>query len=301
MPPSLSKTFRFAKLWVIAFVSLVGLTSGLAQLLPISITTLRSIVILGSCGLAAVGFVIYRVRRTYLPVEAMEPCIPTPGDEFLLCCPCDEQLSRGANELANRHYAGDNVSFDHYELWRQKNRSILVCLITSSREVVAYFDVLPFKATFIDTFLTGRTIENQIRPSDILPPQHASRCRRLYLGGVAVKDPDTFAGRRHASILVWGLMKYIEHYYPPSSERQLFALAATKEGEHLLRRFGFRISSSASERRDGYNLYVIDLAQDKLQSTLAGIPDWGNVCRLSWNANERAPARQSGKVANLGA
>lgn len=276
------KAIRVGRNIALAFIFLVGVASGLAQLLPVSITPVRSISVLTICSLLSVGYAIYQGRRTYLPVEAMAPCITGPDDHFALCCPCSESVSRQANDLANRHYAGENISFDHYELWRNKNKSILVCLITSTQEVVGYFDVLPLTSTFMNNFLSGRMIEKEIRPSDILPRQHASRSRKLYLGGVAVRDPDMFIGRRHASILVWGLLKYIDTYYPPTVHRQLYALAATDEGERLLRRFGFCLKSSALERKDNHNLYMLDLSRETLDSVLHSLPDWSNICRLSW-------------------
>jgi hypothetical protein len=187
-----------------------------------------------------------------------------------------------ANRVASRHYGGDSIAFERYEQWRLKNRQILVCLLDHSQEVVGYFDILPLRSNFVDAFLSGRVVEHQIGPDDILAPQHAGRCRRLYLGGISVMDPNSHAGKRHADILVWGLLKYIAHHYGPLHERKLFALAATKPGEQLLKRFGFQISSPASQRIDGHNLYVLSLTAEAISDALRARPDWSSVCTVSW-------------------
>lgn len=223
----------------------------------------------------------------------MLPCVASHQGKYLLCCPCDRRTSSAANGIANRHYGNENVTFDHYEQWRLKNPNILACLTSPSGEALGYFDVLPLRSTFIDAFLCGQVTEREVTHEDLLGVQHAPRCRKLYLAGFAVADPDQYVGKRGASMMVWGLMKYLQHYYPTHIERKLFALAATKDGEQLLTRFGFRISCPETQRRDNHRLYVMTLNESTISAVLQSIPDWSTVCCLAWTNSIEKKSRMT--------
>jgi hypothetical protein len=172
-----------------------------------------------------------------------------------------------------------------------KNPNILGCLVNAEGVLVGYFDVLPLRTTFMDSLIQGSATERDIRHEDILSPQHARKCKRLYLAGIAVRDPQTFAGKRHARHLLWGLAKYMEHFYGVPSERQVYALAGTEAGKKLLRRFSFRMVLAGSNRRDLQDLYVISLNEPNTMASIEGdVGNWAQACRVSWEDN-RAPAR----------
>jgi hypothetical protein len=106
-------------------------------------------------------------------------------------------------------------------------------------------------------------------------------CKFLFISGLAVQHPNTHVGRRNASMLVWGLLKYLEHFYG-SAKPLIFALAATKEGNEMLLRFKLQLRSSGTDRVDGYRLYALPLTRVEVTKRLACVPDWSNLCTLGW-------------------
>lgn len=274
----------FFKDWGISFVAAIGAASAFVAVLPgVSLTVGRSLMILGSC-IVLSGALAY--RRTQIR--------QLPTDEFVLLednlrcrlqCPATRQLSELANALAHEAFGRTgSIPADRYETWRLKNPNILACLLDSKGMVVGYFDVLPLTNTFMDRFIRGDLSESNIHHDDILSPQHARRCKRLYVAGIAVRNPHTHQGKRYARHLIWGLLRYLEHFYGAPSERQLYALGGTTEGKQILQRFKFRMIQDGSRRKDAQALYVASLADSELvEEIYAELGDWAPACRLSWN------------------
>src|SRR5207244_2938201 len=132
----------------------------------------------------------------------------------------------------------DTISPDRYEQLRVKNKNILVCLVGERGDLLGYFDVIPLKESFAQQFLRGTITESQITHEDIFAHDELPQCKHVFLSGLAVWDPESYVDRRNANILVWGLLKYLDHFYG-TSERLAFASAATREGDELLRKFDF--------------------------------------------------------------
>jgi hypothetical protein len=124
--------------------------------------------------------------------------------------------------------------------------------------------------------------EEDIRKEHILAPALAKVVKRLYLGGIAVASPESQKGRRYASILCWGLFKYLEHYYCVPCDVELYAEAASNEGEALLKRFGFNHISPAKDRKSKCDLYSVKLTDEVVKKILCSTPDWSHACRLVW-------------------
>jgi hypothetical protein len=202
-------------------------------------------------------------------------------------CPVDLKLASKATNLARYCFAASvSIEPSTYEQLRVKNPYILGCLTDHDGEFLGYFDAIPLREEFAHAFLQGLVTETQITHEDVLAPKELASCRYLFIAGLAVCNPETHAGRRNASILVWALLKYLERFY--RSARPLsFAVAATKTGDDLLRRFKLPLQSDAASRTDGYNLYSIQLTSEEIARRLACLPDWSKLCLLDWQPNSR--------------
>jgi hypothetical protein len=102
---------------------------------------------------------------------------------------------------------------------------------------------------------------------------------------MAVWDPDSHIDRRNASILVWGLLKYLDHFYS-ATHPLVFASAATKEGEDLLEKFYMKMACAAAGRLDKRKVYAITLTHEEVAARLACLPDWSFLCVLGWAPND---------------
>lgn len=278
----LSKAFFVS--WGIAFGFLIGVLSGLAQLFPDVKPSLKI-----SAGLiivsAGIGVIYaYRTsREIHLPVNDLFPETPVVGPTLSLECSSDRNVIAQVLDLAKRIYPGvEAPPLDRYEQFVGVNPAMLVCLFNSTREVVGYFDVYPLEADFCKLLFDGVRGELDVRKEHILAPQEAWLAQRLYLAGLAVENPRSVKSKRYASILCWGLIEYLRHYYGAPSEREIFAAGVTQPGRDILRRFGFVLHSPASARKDPYPMFTACLSSEFISQANSNIPDWSNICRLGW-------------------
>jgi hypothetical protein len=204
-----------------------------------------------------------------------------------LHCPVDLRLASKAIDLARYCFAASvSIQPSAYEQLRVKNSCILGCLTDHDGEFLGYFDAIPLREEFARAFLLGLVTETQITHEDVLGPKELASCRYLFIAGLAVCNPETHAGRRNASILVWALLKYLEWFYR-SARPLTFAVAATKTGDDLLRRFKLPLKSDAASRADRYKLYSIQLTPEEIARRLACLPDWSKLCLLDWQPSSR--------------
>ena len=166
-----------------------------------------------------------------------------------------------------------------------KNPNVLACLTTDSGQFLGYFDVIPLKSSFAEMFIAGKLTEDQLTHDEVCLPSEAPYCRYLFVSGLAVLQSDSFVGRRNASLLVWALLKYLDHYYSPTHPTT-FALAATKEGDDLLNRFRLNVAGERESRADHYKLYSLHLTKEEIARRLACLPDWSGLCVLDWSQPE---------------
>jgi hypothetical protein len=219
-------------------------------------------------------------RKRHLVVKDIFPNQVGSG-RTILRCPCDLKLADEAKRLAHYWYPTDTIAPERFEQLRVKNPYILVCLVGERGELLGYFDVIPLKPSFAEQFLRGSITESQITHEDVFGPEEVAQCRHVFLSGLAVWDPESYVDRRNANILVWGLLKYLDHFYG-RMERLAFASAATEEGEELLQKFEFRIGSEADVRIDKRRMYETQLSQDEITKRLAWLPDFSLLCSLEW-------------------
>jgi hypothetical protein len=239
--------------------------------------------------------VLLHFRKLVAPQVAVDDVLSTSNLEALMTrlhCPCTLSLSNEAKSLARHCYAASvTIGPDLYEQLRVKNPYILACLTDRRGKFLGYFDAIPISDAFGETFLRGSVTEAQITHEDVLAPGEMRHCKYLFIAGLAVYNPHTHAGRRNANILVWALLKYLAHFYG-SVQPLSFAVAATKEGDHLLQRFGIDLRAEATQRADGYRLYSMVLTRREIDKRLAFLPDWQLLCVLDWA--DKPPGRQRG-------
>jgi hypothetical protein len=274
------------KKMALPFAGAVGFAGSIVTIAPSGLTVTAAILVV--CATSVGLFLWWNQSAPHLPVEDMCPFTQAAGKKLVLCCPCNAVLSRKANELAARFYGQESIPWEHYELWREKNPSILVCLQDPAGELLGYFDVLPLRKKTAQCLINGQITESHLVADDILSPRRAKSSGYLYVAGITVREPHTHVGRRSASVLTWALLKYLQYFYTPADGALLFAVAATKPGEALLRKFGLDLRVTASLRSDQHNLYARTFSLQFLDEALSRMPDWSSLCQLGWvNAQGR--------------
>jgi hypothetical protein len=268
-------------------IAIVGSVSAMLGIVDIHFgllgATALTVVILALSG-------VFHFRRLVMPQVAVDDIIAPNNDSYsplTLHCPCDRKLASEASGLAQECYSGSiTIESNIFEQLRVKNPLILSCLTDRRGNFVGYFDVIPLDNAFAQSLVQGRLTESQITHEDVLPPQQMKSCKYLFISGIAVREPNTYLGRRSASVLVWALLKYLNQYYGRSNAL-VFALAATAEGDELLQRFKLHPASGNAVRADHYKLYSIALYQNEITQRLACLPSWDGLCELPWTRDYR--------------
>ena len=93
--------------------------------------------------------------------------------------------------------------------------------------------MIPLKEHFALLFLKGAVTEMQITHEDVLGTREMRGCKYLFISGLAVRNPENQEGNVSASILVWAIMRYLQHFYS-ATEPMVFALASSPAGDALL-------------------------------------------------------------------
>lgn len=291
MMPRLQRTLlsvvtskRFWIVWAGVFAALIGIASGLAQLFSeVKLSATKASVLIIVSSIIGAIYALLTTSPVHLPVDDIVPSTVTSHPVMSLEVTTERALQLQANRLAASSYTRvAPLSSDRYEQWLMINPNVLACLLNNNRQVVGYFDVFPLESSFFKLFIDGLCVEHDIRREHILGPSLARNAKQLYLGGIAVAGPNTMKGKRYASVIIWGLFKYLQHYYCVPCDLELYAEAASKEGEELLKRFGFQLTSTAKQRKSSCALYSVLCTDEVVNKALSSIPDWSGACRLIW-------------------
>lgn len=261
---------------VLAFVStILGISGGHLSAWQFAVLTAAAL-------LAAVIINRRQLLDVQLSVDDVLPQTIDSSFSTKISCPSTPSEFAKAQALAANCY-GASVTIEphNFDSIRAKNPRVLACLVDDSGLFRGYFDVLPLKDGFAEMFLAGKVAEDQLTHEDIYSIPESGICRYLFISGLAVLDPDSFAGRRYASMLVWALLKYLDHFYSDANPLT-FAVAATKEGNDLLSRFRLNLAGVPEARADHYGLYSLRLSKEEISLRVACLPDWSGLCKLDW-------------------
>lgn len=188
---------RFLLVWAGVFVALIGLLSSLAQLFSeIKLSLTNAVILILVSGIASGIYALVSASPVHLPVDDIVPQVISNKPCMSLIVTTDRKMLLEANRLAASSYIGVTpLPTERYEQWLMVNPTILTCLLDSSEAMVGYFDMFPFDSKFFAVFIEGLCGENEIRREHILPVEQARKTERLYLGGVAVANPQTMKGK----------------------------------------------------------------------------------------------------------
>jgi hypothetical protein len=278
---------RLALAWALSFAALLGVGSGVAELFPRLPSAPRAGLFVASMLIAAM-YAWFASRPEHISAIDLLPDDLADSPSLFLECVTDRAAVLSVRDMTVAVYPGvQPLPSDRYEQWLMLNPTIFVCLFDSSRNVRGYFDVFPLDQNFMTLFIQGRVGEQDIRREHMLQQRAAKTAEAIYLGGIAVPDCRSHEGRRHAAMLVWGLFRYLEHFYPNPPVRYLYAQAATKEGERLLQKFRFQVVAGPSGRCDPYTLYRALVNEELHDLVRRNVPDFAHMVDLGWDKSKR--------------
>ncbi len=198
---------------------------------------------------------------------------------------CDFCSSDNLNEACNLtkpFYGHEYVDFTTVENWRQKNLKGFVQITNSKGILCACFGILALTDSFMEQFIAGRLSDTQLASDCIRDFEESKKCSSLYISGIIVRDPSTYAGCKRARVMIWAMLYYIKKLYGLQKHRVLYAIGVTKEAERLMDNFGFQLIQEGRNRTDKCNLYTYELSKDTWSKLLANVGDFSMMATVSF-------------------
>ena len=187
-----------------------------------------------------------------------------------------------ACELTRPHYGREFVGHELAEQWRLANPRAFECIYNSKGELCASFGVLALRDNFMDLFIDGRIEDLQLKEKDIVAGDAARKCVRLYISGVVVRDSGKMPGYKRTRVMLWAMLQHVKREYGVRRRnRELYAIAVTKEAEKLMKNLKFELVAEGKYRSDEYPMYRYKLTGESWRKLLCEIGDCSGMCEVS--------------------
>jgi len=147
--------------------------------------------------------------------------------------------------------------------WYMRNRTGFNIILYDDKKV-GHLTLLPFNQDFLTKFNEGKVIEKDAKAADIYTPASRRSIKDLYVESLAILHPsENLKGK----ILIHVLSQFAEivsRVCPLNQIRNIYALAATREGKQLLLHLSFSEFKTEHLRKDGLGFFCVlytDLVQ----------------------------------------
>lgn len=160
--------------------------------------------------------------------------------------------------IASSVYQGiDVIPMETMLMWYEKNPLCFHVVINEYDEVVGNIDILPLTRECTKKFLEGSIIEREIQSRDIVGLEDKNRIEYLYieslvsLGGVNALSE---------------LLRFIPYVLMDfgldiSNIKKIYCISASKRGQALIEKLGFKKIKSSEERKDKHDLFEHDIKE----------------------------------------
>jgi hypothetical protein len=152
--------------------------------------------------------------------------------------------------------------------WYYANPTGSYVLKTQRMKQVGHIDILPIRPRVLDLFVEGSLIERQIRGDSLYPRAEKNDIKSLYIECVSI----CLSGRARALALLSlfsNLIPIISSICSLETLENIYAIAATNQGEQIIKRLGFTTVQASNMRQDGHTMFVVDVK--KLSGKIADI------------------------------
>jgi hypothetical protein len=202
------------------------------------------------------------------------------SDGSYSCEFCSGPKLREACDMTKPYYGNEYVSADIAEQWRMKNPKAFVQITNSTGELCACFGILALRDSFMNEYIRGNVADTQLRGDDILSFAESKKCKSLYISGIVVRDPSKHAGHKRACVMIWVMLHYMKRVFGLKQEREMFAVAVTKESERLMKHFNFTMVGNGHQRKDRHDMYCLTLSKSAWDKMMMKVSDYSAMCKI---------------------
>ncbi len=155
----------------------------------------------------------------------------------------------------------DAIPKDLLTEWYNSNPSGFNIIRMANGQKVGHIDILPLRPASLKAFLEGSIVEKNIRGDSLFSPTERHLIKDLYVESVIVQPPKGHTNGPAVLCLLTNFGRPVERICDPSSVENLYAIAASKSGDRLLRRLGFDPITSAENRADHHDFFQVSVPE----------------------------------------
>ncbi len=160
-------------------------------------------------------------------------------------------------QLEAESYSGDDaIPGGILKEWYEVNPTGFFVIKGILEERVGHIDILPVRSRVLQLLLEGAILEREIRGDSLYSPDERDSIRELYVESLAVCIPGRYKAGALLS-LAFNLPSLIENIAALEKIETIYAIAATKPGERVIKRLGFEMIRKGEERKDGHPVFAV--------------------------------------------
>jgi hypothetical protein len=129
----------------------------------------------------------------------------------------------------------------------------IICDLHAAR--VGHLNLIPIKPNTLQMLLDGKIRERDVRADSIYSAAERDAVSCLWVESITIDVPNPYLRARALLNVFERAHDTIERLAHPASLTHFYALSATRAGDNLIKRFGFKVASARNKRTDGHDLY----------------------------------------------
>lgn len=153
--------------------------------------------------------------------------------------------------------------------WYDKNPDGFSVIRMQNGQKVGHIDILPLRPATEKAFLQGDIVEKDIRGDSLYAPSERDLIGNLYVESIIVLPPKGYSKAPAILCVLTNFVGLIERICKPDLVNNIYAIAASRSGDRLLRRLGFDPIGSSDGRMDHHDLFAIKFSE--LRKNIAAI------------------------------
>lgn len=236
-------------------ISAIGVISGVSGILsaPDNIRTyivFASIAAVSIICLVYLLFLIQNSRRQSIGVDI------SVLDASFNIVPANDSDLRWIAELQKSVYSkADAVPFRVLKEWFHVFSNGFFVIVDKDNNRVGHIDILPIKESTLALYKLGELTETEIRGESLYSSAEKDKIEDIYIESLIISPKYTSIRPFALRDLMRSLPEIVSRIGNRATIKRVSAMAATRDGERILKRLGFRLISDTHERRDGHRMF----------------------------------------------
>jgi hypothetical protein len=269
------------------FMGVAGLVGVIVQLLTVSegmrnVSFLVLFLALIMLGLWLIAFNTWKQLRSSRALPAIED-LDCLSAGYLASQATAEEIDWIARLEERVYTSSDAVPKHVLTEWFESNPNGFSVIRMCNGQKIGHIDLLPIKPVTLERFVSGLIVEKDIRGDSLFKPEERDQITMLYVESIIVLPPKGFTNAPAILCVLNSFARLVERVCDSGKIKNIYAIAASKSGERLLKRLGFDTVALPDSRADGHELFSADFKQ--LAANIAGIcgtqfPDQESISKI---------------------